>query len=249
MKTIFNFIINIKLIYIISNINIRYNKNRMDHFIHISVSELSEDRQCKLSKVIKNAGRKMTTFLRHKPSGTLSNVGKVIYEVNNNFLKFFRLNNINDFIAIVTTDNKERFAVFFKNNSEKYWVAATQGHSGDLTRIENVEKYLLERVSDIPYLWHGTKSEYKDSIIKNGLSRCNRFHIHMIGSDENDETDYNHNAVSGYRKSSDILIRINVKEAEKCGIVFWKSINGVYLTRGNDNGIIPSDYLEVLTIN
>ena len=70
-----------------------------------------------------------------------------------------------------------------------------------------------------------------------------------VGSDENDETDYNHNAVSGYRASSDILIRINVKEAEKCGIVFWKSINGVYLTRGNDNGIIPSDYLEVLTIN
>jgi len=229
--------------------NIRYNKNRMDHFIYIPVSELSGDHQGKLNKVLKNAGRKMTTFLRHKPSGTLSNVGKVIYEVNNDFLTFFGYRDINDFITIVTTDNKERFAVFFKNNSEKYWVAAAQGHSGDLTRIENVEKYLLERVSDIPYLWHGTRSEYGDSIMKNGLSRCDRFHIHMIGSCEDDETDYNHNVVSGYRKSSDILIRINVKEAEKCGIVFWKSINGVYLTHGNADGIIPSNYLEVLVIN
>ncbi len=164
--------------------NIRYNENRMDHFIYIPVSELSGDHQGKLNKVLKNAGRKMTTFLRHKPSGTLSNVGKVIYGVDNDFLTFFGYRDINDFITIVTTDNKERFAVFFKNNSEKYWVAAAQGHSGDLTRIENVEKYLLERVSDIPYLWHGTRSEYGDSIMKNGLSRCDRFHIHMIGSRE-----------------------------------------------------------------
>ena len=81
----------------------------------------------------------------------------------------------------------------------------------------------------------------------NGLSRCSRFHIHMIGPNSEEELcEYNRNAVSGYRASSDVLIRVDVNEAMKSGIIFYKSLNGVYLSSGNATGIIPAQFLKVI---
>lgn len=203
----------------------------------------------KLKRVRNYNGRKMISFLRHKPIDTLVNVGSILYEVNTNFLKHFGILSITDFIHIVKSDKKRRFAVFLNTNStnENYWVAAAQGHSGNVSRISVIENYLFERVTDIPYLWHGTTSKFVSSIVMNGLSRCSRFHIHMIGPNSEEELyEYNRNAVSGYRACSDVLIRVDVNEAMKSGIIFYKSLNGVYLSSGNATGIIPAQFLKVI---
>ena len=203
----------------------------------------------KLNKILNKIGRKMILFLRHKPIDTFVNVGSVLYEVNTNFLKHFGILSTTDFIYIVKSDKKCRFAVFLDTNStnENYWVAAAQGHSGNVSRISVIENYLFERVTNIPYLWHGTSSKFVSSIKLYGLSRCSRFHIHMIGPNSEEELyEYNRNAISGYRACSDVLIRVDVGKAMKSGIIFYKSLNGVYLSSGNATGIIPAYFLKVI---
>jgi 2'-phosphotransferase len=44
------------------------------------------------------------------------------------------------------------------------------------------------------------------------------------------------------RNSSSILIFIDLKKALGGGLKFWKSANGVILSDGNDQGIIPADF-------
>jgi 2'-phosphotransferase len=62
----------------------------------------------------------------------------------------------------------------------------------------------------------------------------NRTYIHFASAP---------NAKSGFRKSSDVLIHIDMPKAMSDGIKFFMSVNGVILSDGID-GIIESKYFS-----
>ena len=50
--------------------------------------------------------------------------------------------------------------------------------------------------------------------------------------------------VSGMRTSSSLLIFIDLKKALQGGLKFWTSQNGVVLSEGNEQSIVPIDFFE-----
>ena len=66
--------------------------------------------------------------------------------------------------------------------------------------------------------------------------------IHMI-----DNPPDNGEVKSGYRKSCNTLIWVDMVEAIKSGIEFFQSMNGVILSPGNADGVIPSTYFLKIT--
>lgn len=88
---------------------------------------------------------------------------------------------------------------------------------------------------------HGTYTEPWKVIKTKGLSTMNRTHIHMASGKFGEE-----GVISGMRKSAEVFIYIDVSKALSQGIKFYVSDNGVILSAGNENGIIPPElFLKV----
>lgn len=108
-------------------------------------------------------------------------------------------------------------------------IRCVQGHSsGDI----NDEKLLELLEEPITNCYHATNSKSIKSIMKKGLNKMTRKHIHFA-------TDTNL-----LRKNTDILIEIKMKEAMDNGIKFYRAKNNVILSPGID-GVIPPEYLII----
>ena len=51
------------------------------------------------------------------------------------------------------------------------------------------------------------------------------------------------------RRSNTVIINVDIQRAMKDGIKFYYSTNDVILTRGNDEGVLPSSYFFHVTDN
>ncbi|KAJ4486959.1 KptA family-domain-containing protein [Lentinula lateritia] len=141
---------------------------------------------------------------------------------------------------VVKKDSKGRFTLTYESErteGDHWWIRANQGHSIETADLE------LERISSaerIPIALHGTTEEAWKTISEQGISRMSRNHIHLAqgfaGSD--------HKVFSGIRKSSGILIYIDVKKALADGLKFYLSANGVVLCPGNEFGFLEPKYFE-----
>ena len=89
--------------------------------------------------------------------------------------------------------------------------------------------------SEIPNCIHGTYSRNLDAIMKTGLNRMNRQHIHMAAS-----VPGKNGVISGMRNSCDTIIYIDATKAMALGIHFFISSNGVILSPGDASGSIPT---------
>jgi 2'-phosphotransferase len=153
-----------------------------------------------------------------------------------------RLMTLSDIRELVKFDNefsKQRLCLIEDAHGAK--IRANQGHSNvdDLTAI-------YERITTpSPWLVHGTKSTVVDAIKRTGLSRMGRTHIHCI-----DWLSFKENgkAISGFRASSDMVAFVDMIAAMKAGIIFERSQNQVVLTKGDENGVIPVQFLEFKTM-
>lgn len=88
---------------------------------------------------------------------------------------------------------------------------------------------------------HGTFLKYWIKIKNEGISRMNRNHIHLATG-----LPYDKGVISGIRHSADVFIYINLKLAISEGLQFYRSINQVILTPGDENGFIrPKYFLKV----
>lgn len=138
----------------------------------------------------------------------------------------------------VETCPKQRFELKTTAEGEKF-VRATQGHS--ISAVEDLE--LLEQIKDassVPVCLHGTYAERIPSILRNGLSRMARNHIHLIACQPGEEG----GVVSGMRGSADTIVTIDVAGAMAAGVLFFRSSNGVILSPGmGDSGIIPAHFI------
>lgn len=157
----------------------------------------------------------VSLLLRHKPEvigltlddqGYLS-VDKLIKGINDSGREIDK--GILD--DIVDSDDKGRYSY----NSDKTMIRANQGHSVEV----NLE---LQELAPPPTLYHGTSVKHIDSIMKEGLSKQSRLHVHL--SDSRDT------AMSvGSRRGKPVILSVNSELAHKDGVKFFKSENGVWL--------------------
>lgn len=122
---------------------------------------------------------------------------------------------------IVQTDNKQRYSF----NEDKTLIRANQGHSIPV----DVE---LQRVTPPEILFHGTGEKYTDSIDQIGLIPKSRLYVHLSGDESTAVT-------VGSRHGKPVVYRVAAEEMEKAGFEFYRSVNGVWLTK-----VVPVRYLD-----
>lgn len=122
---------------------------------------------------------------------------------------------------IVQTDNKQRYSF----NEDGTLIRANQGHSIPV----DVE---LEAVTPPEVLWHGTGQKYVEAIDRTGLIPKSRLYVHLSGEEE---TAWK----VGSRHGKPVLYRVHSGRMAEDGYVFYRSVNGVWLTKK-----VPVKYLE-----
>ena len=132
---------------------------------------------------------------------------------------------------IVENNDKQRFSII--NRDDVPWIRANQGHSNLTGSLISNEALLKEITAPYELCAHGTLGKHIKNIQRDGLNRMDRKHIHLISSMA---------AISGFRKSSQVLLHIDMATAMKDGIKFYESDNSVVLTEGI-NGIINPKYI------
>ena len=123
-------------------------------------------------------------------------------------------------IQVVEQNEKKRFAL----DENKKHIRANQGHS------VKVDVQLKKAVPPV-VLYHGTVSKCIGDILKKGLLKMSRQHVHLSADAETAEK-------VGSRRGKPIILKIDTFNMLRDGFEFFISDNGVWLT---DN--VPAKYL------
>ena len=172
----------------------------------------------------RNISKYISLILRHKPETigiTLDEHGWAdVAELIDGVSKTHPLN-MEMLEDIVRKDEKQRYSF----NDDKTLIRANQGHSIPV----DVE---LEEVKPPVYLYHGTGEKYVASIDKQGLIPRSRLYVHLSGDIET--------ALKvGSRHGRPVVYRVMAGKMSDDGMVFYKSVNGVWLTKS-----VPVEYLR-----
>ena len=186
---------------------------------------------------LSNLSRFLIKLLRHKALDYNLNIDSNGFIECSELLNLSQLKNviIEDIFKIVDSCNKKRFTIKLVNN--KYYIAANQGHSlkikSDLLKPITLENYHNYENKDII---HGSFLRAKNKILKQGLSKMKRIHIHFTTKIDPNKV------ISGIRRSCEIYIYINMEKALQDGYLFYESPNGVILCPGDSRGFLPPEY-------
>ena len=173
---------------------------------------------------LKDTSKYISLILRHKPETigiTLDEHGWA--DVDELIAGIARTQDFNMEMLeeIVRTDEKQRYSF----NDDKTLIRANQGHSIPV----DVE---LEKTGPPKYLYHGTGEKYRESIDKEGLIPKSRLYVHLSSDIET--------AVKvGSRHGKPVVYRVWAGNMQKAGFVFYKSVNGVWLTAK-----VPTQYIK-----
>lgn len=168
----------------------------------------------------------LSYLLRHNPSQYgvnldnkgFANIDSVLLGLRKNYPNLQK----EDLIFIVKNDDKGRYEI--NDNS----IRALYGHS---------VKQKIDKIPSEPpvILYHGTKKNVLDLILKEGLKSMNRQKV-CLSSDINVAK-----MVGDRRKSSEtIILKVQAQKAYNNGINFYTEPNGIYMS---DN--IPPKYIEI----
>lgn len=114
--------------------------------------------------------------------------------------------------AIVENNNKKRFAF----NENQTMIRANQGHSINID--------LGYQASEPPeFLYHGTAQQHLESILRKGIEKRQRHHVHLSA-----ELETAHSV--GSRHGKPVILKIQAQVMAQAGIPFYRSENGVWLT-------------------
>merc|ERR1712074_86260 len=148
-------------------------------------------------------------------------------------LPFFRsLNaNIYDVSRIVTKDKKGRFEQIFAPNVG--WVIrAVQGHTIDGVKDEHMLKKVEITDFQLENCYHATTLENIFGILREGLKRGKRNHIHFGLP----------NSRSGVRPNMDCFFKLDMEECGRRGLEFFRAENGIIVSKGI-GGRVPKECL------
>ncbi|VBB18042.1 phosphotransferase KptA/Tpt1 [Yasminevirus sp. GU-2018] len=128
-----------------------------------------------------------------------------------------------DIQYVVSENDKKRFTL--KEVDGIYYIRANQGHSKDVGSNIDDDASLTRMTEALPICVHGTNKKAWKVIETAGLSSMGRKHVHLATGLAHD--DY---VISGMRKSSSVIIFIDMQKAMDRGKRFFISSNGVVLT-------------------
>ncbi|MEI6421325.1 MAG: RNA 2'-phosphotransferase [Lentisphaerota bacterium] len=127
---------------------------------------------------------------------------------------------------IVATNDKKRFS--FSDDGLR--IRASQGHS---VKVDlGIDPSIPPEV-----LYHGTATHLRDDIMKSGLLKMDRQHVHL-------SKDVKTASKVGERHGKPMVFEVFSGEMVKNGMKFVKSDNDVWLT---DH--VPAEYLAVIKLN
>ena len=193
-----------------------------------------------------NTSRALSKLLRHKAPERAVSYDKHGGVAQTTLLSLpeFNLPEINwDFIEkIVSNCSKKRFKIY-TDSEGTLRICANQGHSFSVEPFAT--KITLSNIDELEInkntIVHGSYHKSLASILKDGLSRMSRTHIHFgINVPESEEV------ISGMRKSCEVMIFIDILLAIKDGYEFILTDNRVILTEGNESGYLPIKYITTI---
>ena len=122
---------------------------------------------------------------------------------------------------VVDTDSKKRFSF----NKEKTKIRANQGHSLNIN---------LDYRPSVPpeFLYHGTALKNMESILKNGIEKSARQHVHL-------SMDRSTAMKVGQRHGKPIVLKILSEIMNAAGYEFYLSKNNIWLTE-----YVPAAYIN-----
>ncbi|PNH38107.1 hypothetical protein VD0004_g8706 [Verticillium dahliae] len=157
-----------------------------------------------------------------------------------------------DVRSVIENSDKTRFALkpdpatnpALDETSEDpshYLIRANQGHSIKLDSAALLTP-ITAAAGNIPAtVFHGTFLAVWPAIeASGGLKRMGRNHVHFATALP-EETK---KEVSGMRRDAEVLVHVDVEAALKEGIEWWISDNGVVLTEGDKEGVVPSRFFK-----
>ena len=123
----------------------------------------------------------------------------------------------------MATSPKQRF----RFSDDRTQIRASQGHSVDVA---------LGYVPVVPpeVLYHGTAAPYQESILRDGLSKMARHHVHMSADVATART-------VGQRHGRLVLFAVAAGPMNRAGHLFYQADNGVWLADE-----VPTVYLQLL---
>jgi putative RNA 2'-phosphotransferase len=180
---------------------------------------LNEKENIKLSKFL-------SLVLRHQPELigiTLDDQGWVtVAELKKKAAAYGKPFSLEELEYVVETNSKKRFAF----STDKKKIRASQGHSVEID---------LGYEPQVPpeTLYHGTASRFVESILKSGLDRRERTHVHL-------SVDVETAIKVGERHGQPVVVVVAAQKMQAAGHLFYLSDNGVWLT-----ATIPTEFLTL----
>ncbi len=123
--------------------------------------------------------------------------------------------------SVVETNQKKRFGF----NADKTKIRANQGHS---IQIEHGFK----AVTPPEILFHGTGEKSVESILKSGIDKRQRHHVHLSADIETAKN-------VGQRHGKPVILKVESLKMSQNGFEFYLSDNGVWLTN-----FVPVKYIK-----
>ncbi|XP_078162195.1 uncharacterized protein LOC144557492 isoform X1 [Carex rostrata] len=187
-------------------------------------------------------GRLLTRILRHMASELNLNMRSDGYVRVNDLLNLniqtfakipLKSHTVEEVREAVRRDNKQRFSLLEEDG--QLFIRANQGHTIKAVESEHLLKPIMS-AEEMPVCVHGTYKRNLESILKSGLKRMERLHVHFSSGLPTDGE-----VISGMRRDINILIYLDVKRTLEDGMKLYISDNKVILTEGFD-GVVPVKY-------
>ncbi|MES1158894.1 MAG: RNA 2'-phosphotransferase [Terricaulis silvestris] len=130
---------------------------------------------------------------------------------------------IDTMLLVVETNDKKRFEL----SPDLAQIRARQGHSVEVALD-------LAPATPPALLYHGTVERFFETIMRDGLQKISRHHVHLTADLETAQR-------VGARRGAPLILEVAAGEMAAAGVVFFRSGNGVWLT-----DTVPTRFLRRL---
>lgn len=170
-------------------------------------------------------------------------------------LKWHRLKSqkvtFEDIREAVSDNSKQRFSLkpnpaitplpTETDTDPSHWlIRANQGHSIAIESSALLKPLTIEEDNIPATVVHGTYFAYYPRITASGgLKKMTRNHVHFSTGLPEDKA----GVISGMRQDAELLVYVDVRKSLEDGkMLWWISDNGVVLTEGDEEGLVPTKY-------